>query len=124
MVALRVGVSALVLLGTASAAFAWSDAMDRVVRRRQSVIVSQFSLLKEFCQPGHIGRIGIDPAPKLGTLRIETGTSMRNPACPGVAVPYSRVTYVAGRTAGDDAFTLWVTNGESLEPIKVTVTVR
>ncbi|WP_293858980.1 hypothetical protein [uncultured Alsobacter sp.] len=98
--------------------------MDRVVKRRQSVIVSQFSLLKEFCQPGHIGRIGIDPAPKLGTLRVETGTSTRNPACPGVAVPYTRVTYVAGRVAGEDAFTLWVTNGEALEPIKVTATVR
>ena len=124
MVALRFVVSALVLLGSASAALAWSDTMDRAVKRRQSVIVSQFSLLKEFCQPGHIGRIGIDPPPQLGMLKIETGTSTRNPACPGVVVPYTRVTYVAGRTAGDDAFTLWVSNGEALEPIKVTVSIR
>ena len=98
--------------------------MDRAVRRRQSVVIAQFSLLTDFCRAGSLGRIGIDPVPRLGTVRFETGTSTHNPACPGVPVPYTRAIYAAGKSAGEDAFTLWVSNGEVLEPIKVTVTIK
>lgn len=98
--------------------------MERSARRRQSVMIAQFSLIAEFCRAGALGRIGVDPPPKLGTVRFETGTSTHNPACPGVPIPFTRAMYHAGKAAGDDVFTLWVSNGELLEPVKVTVTIR
>lgn len=124
MVAFRLAAFAAVLLGTATAALAWSDTMERSARRRQSVMIAQFSLIAEFCKAGSLGRIGVDPVPKLGAVRFETGTSTRNPACPGVPIPFTRAIYQAGRSAGEDVFTLWVSNGEVLEPVKVTVTIR
>jgi hypothetical protein len=124
MMAFRLVASVAALVATASCALAWSDTMDRSVRRRQSVMIAQFSLLTEFCRAGAIGRIGIDPAPRLGTVRFETGTSTHNPACPGVPIPYTRAIYAAGKAAGQDVFTLWVSNGDVLEPVKVTIDIR
>jgi hypothetical protein len=102
----------------------YNTPVERVAKRGQEIIVAQYNVYFGFCQPAYVGRIGVSPNPKLGSLRFEEGQNSNTTVCNGKSIPFTRVLYRAGAQAGDDVFSIFVFDGSALEQVKVIIHVR
>ncbi|MHB2170041.1 hypothetical protein [Alsobacter sp. R-9] len=118
--------AALVLVAQGSSpSLAWRESISVTVPRNKTTGLMKMILYGPFCQPLYIGRIAVRPDPRLGRLEFVEGEENHPElGCKTAKIPFSGVLYKAGPTPGEDKFTLYVSNGEVLEAIKVTVTVR
>lgn len=67
----------------------------------------------------------VDPKPQFGTVAEFSGSmKLPNGPCPNVEMPYLELRYTAGNQAGQDKFTLFVSDGDEFTRIAVILTVR
>lgn len=82
-------------------------------------------LYGNFCQRAYIGKIAVRPDPRLGSLVFKEGEEEHPElGCKSDKIPFTAVLYKAGSMAGDDKFTLYVSDGWDMQAIKVMVHVR
>jgi hypothetical protein len=116
-------VSLVLVMGRPS--LAWPESVEINARRGQTSGIMKMLLYSSFCQRAYIGRIAVQPDPRLGALIFKEGEEEHPElGCKSAKIPFTAILYKAGPTAGDDKFTLYVSDGWDMQAIKVTVHVR
>ncbi len=111
------------LMGTPS--FAWPDSIEITARKNQFSGIMKMVLYADFCQRVYIGKIAVRPEPRLGQLVFQDGEENHPElGCKSAKIPFTGILYRAGPTTGDDKFTLYVSDGWTMQPINVTIHVR